>query len=93
MFVIRLKDQKRPPYPFDLTDLLFAVEVESPNNPAYDHQTKRELYLSNGIPEYWVVNAECSYRSRAGAPGTRVCRARDGAPGVAARWHDGTAHD
>jgi Uma2 family endonuclease len=57
VFVVRLADNKRPPYPFDLTDLLLAVEVESPSNSAYDYQTKRELYLSSGVPEYWIVSA------------------------------------
>jgi len=57
IFVVRLVDGKRPPYPFDLADLLLAVEVESQSNQAYDHQTKRELYLSSGVPEYWIVNA------------------------------------
>lgn len=68
IFVVRLTDEKRPPYPFDLTDLLLAVEVESPNNQAYDHQTKRELYLSSGVPEYWIVNpnARTFARWRAG---------------------------
>lgn len=56
VFVVRLMDNERPPYPFDLADLLLAVEVESPSNPAYDYQTKRELYLGNGVPEYWIVN-------------------------------------
>jgi Uma2 family endonuclease len=53
---VRLTENKRPTYPFDLGDLLLAVEVESPSNPAYDYQTKRTLYLSNGVPEYWIVN-------------------------------------
>jgi Uma2 family endonuclease len=56
VFVVRLTDQKRPPYPFDLADLLLALEVESPSDPAYDYQTKRELYLSSGVPEYWIVS-------------------------------------
>jgi Uma2 family endonuclease len=56
VFVVRLTDSKRPPYPFDLTDLLLAVEVESSSNAAYDYQTKRELYLTNGVAEYWIVN-------------------------------------
>ena len=56
VFVVRLTENRRPPYPFDLTDLLLAVEVESPSNPAYDYQTKRELYLKSGVPEYWIVN-------------------------------------
>jgi hypothetical protein len=29
-FVVRVTTNKRPPYPFDLADLLLAVEVESP---------------------------------------------------------------
>jgi Uma2 family endonuclease len=56
IFVVRLTENQRPSYPFDLTDLLLAVEVESPNNQAYDYQTKRKLYLSSGVPEYWIVN-------------------------------------
>lgn len=58
IFVIRLTASARPSYPFGLTDLLLAVEVESPSNAAYDYQTKRKLYLAGGIPEYWVVNAD-----------------------------------
>jgi Uma2 family endonuclease len=58
IFVVRLIDSARPPYPFDLADLLLAVEIESPSNAAYDYQTKRELYLTNGVPEYWIVNPE-----------------------------------
>jgi Uma2 family endonuclease len=58
IFVVRLVDGKRPPYPFDSADLLLAVEVESQSNQAYDHQTKRELYLSSGVPEYWIVSAD-----------------------------------
>lgn len=56
VFVVRLTDLKRPSYPFDLADLLLAAEVESPSDPAYDYQTKRELYLSSGVPEYWIVS-------------------------------------
>lgn len=58
IFVVRLNDGRRPPYPFDLTDLLLAVEVESPSNSAYDYQIKRRLYLTSGIPEYWLVSPE-----------------------------------
>ena len=56
LFVIKLVDRRRPPYPFDLSDLLLAVEVVSPSNSQYDHQTKRELYLRNGVAEYWIVD-------------------------------------
>ena len=58
IFVVRVTNGKRPVYPFDLTDLLLAIEVESPSNPRYDYQTKRVLYLQSGVPEYWVVNSQ-----------------------------------
>jgi Uma2 family endonuclease len=56
VFVVRLAEGQRPPYPFSLSDVLLAVEVESPSTPAYDYQTKRELYLSNGVSEYCIYN-------------------------------------
>jgi Uma2 family endonuclease len=56
VFVLRLLEGNRPPYPFALSDLLLAVEVESPSNPAYDYQIKRKLYLPAGVPEYWVIS-------------------------------------
>lgn len=57
VFAVRLTDGKRPSYPYDLRDVLLAIEVESPSNPFIDYQVKRELYLSRGVPEYWVANA------------------------------------
>ena len=66
VFVVRLVENRRPPYPYNLSDLLLAVEVPSPGNPDYDYQTKRALYLGNGVPEYWVVNAEARNISRWG---------------------------
>lgn len=56
LYVVRLRDGHRPPYPYDLADLLLVVEVESPSNADYDYQTKRKLYLSAGIPEYWILS-------------------------------------
>jgi Uma2 family endonuclease len=64
VFVLRLVDGKRPPYPYELSDLLLAVEVPSPGNPAYDYQKKRGLYLRAGVPEYWIVNGEALNASR-----------------------------
>ena len=58
VFAVRLVDGKRPPYPFDLADVLLAAEVLSPSNPRYDHQTKRHLYLRGGVPEYWIIDPE-----------------------------------
>jgi Uma2 family endonuclease len=64
VFVVRLIDGQRAPYPYEMSDLLLAVEVPSPSNPRYDYHTKRELYLANGVPEYWVLNAEARNLSR-----------------------------
>jgi Uma2 family endonuclease len=58
IFVVRVTEAKRPAYPFDLSDLLLAVEVESPTNSSYDYQTKRLLYVNGGIPEYWIVSPD-----------------------------------
>jgi Uma2 family endonuclease len=64
IFVVRVTNGKRPVYPFELTDLLLAIEVESPSNPRYEYQTKRVLYLQSGVPEYWVVSAQARTVSR-----------------------------
>lgn len=64
VFAVRLVNGKRPSYPYALIDVLLAIEIESPGNPLYDYHTKRELYLSNGVPEYWIVNAEARIVSR-----------------------------
>ena len=72
VYVVRRVDGKRPPYPYDLADLLLAVEVLSPSTAHTDYQRKRTTYLTSGVGEYWVVNVEgrtVSRWRRAGAPG------------------------
>jgi Uma2 family endonuclease len=64
VFAVRLRDGKRPSYPYDLSDLILAIEIASPSNPIYDYHVKRRLYLSNGVPEYWIVNADARLVSR-----------------------------
>lgn len=64
VFVVRLRDGKRPAYPYDLHHLLLAVEVVSPSNPLLDYQVKRDLYLREGVGEYWVFNPEARNVSR-----------------------------
>ena len=64
LFVVRLREGTRPAYPFELSDLLLTIEAASPSNPRYDYQTKRRLYLQNGVPEYWVVNPDARNVSR-----------------------------
>lgn len=64
VFAVRLTNGKRPPYPYQLSDLILAIEVASSTNPIYDYQVKRELYLTRGVPEYWIVNSETRLVSR-----------------------------
>jgi len=63
VFVVRLLDGIRPAYPYGLGDLLLAIEVESPSNPALDYQVKRPLYLREGV-EYWIANPTARVVSR-----------------------------
>lgn len=64
VFVVRLVEGRQPPYPYALGDLMLAIEVQSPGNPLLDYQIKRELYLSGGVSEYWIVNPEARIVSR-----------------------------
>jgi Uma2 family endonuclease len=57
VFVVKLRDGKRPEYPYDLADLLLAVEIVSPSSIAADYQRKRDLYVGANV-EYWVVDAD-----------------------------------
>jgi len=64
VYVVRRVDGKRAPYPYHLRDLLLAIEVVSPSNPLLDYQIKRDLYLREGVGEYWVVHPEARNVSR-----------------------------
>ena len=56
VYVVRRVDGKRVPYPYHLGDLLLAVEIVSPSNPLLDYHVKRDLYLREGVGEYWVID-------------------------------------
>lgn len=64
VFVVRLEGGRRPAYPYALRDLLLAIEVVSPSSPILDYQIKRDLYLREGVGEYWVVNPDAMNVSR-----------------------------
>jgi Uma2 family endonuclease len=64
VFVVRLVGGTTPPYPYDLADVLLAVEITSPSTAIYDSQTKRRLYLGAGVPEYWIVDPEAQTIAR-----------------------------
>jgi Uma2 family endonuclease len=54
VFVVRFPGEW-PADPFELRDMLLAVEVASPSNPRLDYQVKRDLYLREGVGEYWII--------------------------------------
>jgi len=64
VYVMRLTDGKRPEYPYELHDLLLVVEVASPSNPRLDYQIKRDLYLREGVVEYWIIHPDALNVSR-----------------------------
>jgi len=64
VFVVRRTEGKRPAYPYHLGGLLLAVEVVSPGNPLLDYHVKRDLYLREGVGEYWIINPEARIGSR-----------------------------
>lgn len=64
VFVVYRVEGMRPAYPYELHDLLLAVEVVSPSNPILDYQVKRDLYLREGVGEYWVINPDARNVSR-----------------------------
>jgi len=47
-----------------MNDVMLAIEIASPSSPIYDYHVKRKLYLSNGVPEYWIVNVDARLVSR-----------------------------
>ena len=57
-FVVRLADGKLPAYPYAPSDLLLAIEVNSPSTVRLDYRVKKRVYLEDGVGEYWVVNTE-----------------------------------
>jgi len=58
VYVVRLAKGRFPAEPFQLKDLLLAVEVASPSNPSLDYEVKRRLYLSEGVGEYWIASPQ-----------------------------------
>ncbi|MEP6780003.1 MAG: Uma2 family endonuclease [Gemmatimonadaceae bacterium] len=64
IYVVRLTEGARPQYPYDVRDLLLAIEVLSPGSARLDKQTKRELYLREGVGEYWMVDPKALTVSR-----------------------------
>jgi Uma2 family endonuclease len=65
VFVVRFAEgRKSVPFPFHMETLLLAIEVVSPGNPRLDYHTKRDLFMREGLPDYWVVDPEARNVSR-----------------------------
>jgi Uma2 family endonuclease len=60
VFVVR----RGVPYPFHMRDLVLVVEVVSPGSVVRDYHVKRDLYLREGVPEYWVIDVDARNVSR-----------------------------
>lgn len=64
MFVVPLVNG-RPALLFeDVNRLTLAVEVISPSSARTDRYKKRVLYQSEGVPEYWIVDAAARFVER-----------------------------
>ena len=64
LFVVPLIREHRPRTWEEAGRLLLAVEVLSPSSVRADREVKRQLYLRERVPEYWVVNADKRIISR-----------------------------
>ena len=58
LFVVPLVEGRKPVGWEDVRRLLLAVEVLSPVTARADRLRKRALYQREGVPEYWIVDAD-----------------------------------
>ena len=58
VFVLPRLDGRRATSFADVKRVLLAVEVISPSTARVDRVRKRELYQSEGVPEYWIVDPD-----------------------------------
>jgi Uma2 family endonuclease len=72
VFVAKLIDGQRPRMSRDIRGLVLAVEVLSPSSVRADRVTKRALYRSEGVAEYWVVDLDARTFERSTPADTRV---------------------
>ena len=64
MFVVPRVGGRRPSRFEDVGRLVLAVEILSPSTARADRHVKRRVYQSEGIPEYWIVDAANRYIER-----------------------------
>ena len=58
LFVVPFVDGRAPTEMEAGALLLLAVEVLSPSTARTDRLTKRELYLEQSVPEYWILDVD-----------------------------------
>ena len=56
VFVVPFIGGRKPARLDDVHRLILAVEVLSPSSARADHHSKRHLYQSQSVPEYWIVD-------------------------------------
>lgn len=64
VFVVPLVAGVKPREWSEVRRLLLAVEVLSPSTARHDRFTKRRLYQSRGVPEYWIVDPDARLLER-----------------------------
>jgi Uma2 family endonuclease len=58
LFAFRTSDGRQPRSWKDVLPLLLAIEVLSPSTARADRRTKRLIYQSEHVPEYWIVDID-----------------------------------
>ena len=58
LFVVRLVKGKMPSDEELKHTTLLAVEALSPSTARYDRRTKRAMFQSEGVPEFWIVDVD-----------------------------------
>lgn len=69
LFVVQTSHPGRPTYPFRFEDIPLIIEALSRSSDRADRVDRRAVYLSAGVPQYWVVDHEsrCVERWRPGS--------------------------
>ena len=77
LFVLPTHAGKLPANWHRLPEPLLAIEVLSPSTARHDRVTKREMYLEEGLHQYWVVDLHALVfeRWRVGEDRAEVCAA------------------
>lgn len=58
VFAVPLVEGRQPAEWSDVRQLLLAIEVLSPSTARRDRITKRHIYMSEAVTEYWIVDAD-----------------------------------